>query len=369
MRTIGRAILTMLVVAAAASWSASARSQSYVVEDLRIPAPGAGPEGLEALLVEPAGTERNPLALITNGSPRADVDRPKMTARQLYPQALEFARRGFTAVVVLRRGYGRSGGGWAEGYGPCRPDVDYISAGRAGAADLVASILALSARPDVDASRILAVGVSAGGFATVALTEDPPAGLVAAISFAGGRGSEASDMVCAPDRLVAAFSTYGRRSRLPMLWVYAANDHFFNPALADQLHQAFVAAGGTVTFVQPGPFGREGHSLFSAAAGAPIWTPIVDEFLAAHGLRLRESLLPAPQIPDVPPPADLSRTRLDAFQAYLAALPEKAFAVSSDGHVGWSTAKREAQDAVSDALQNCTSPRCRIVMRNDVPSP
>ena len=154
-----------------------------------------------------------------------------------------------------------------------------------------------------------------------------------------------------------------------MLCVYAANDHFFYPSLADQLHQAFVAAGGTVTFVQPGPFGREGHSLFSTAGGSPIWTPIVDEFLFAHGLKLRESLLPAPQLPDVQPPADLSSTRLDAFQAYLAALPEKAFAVSSDGHVGWSTAKHDAKDAASDALHNCTSPKCRVVMRNDVPSP
>ena len=368
MRKIGRACLITLAFAVAMPWSPSGMAQSYVREELRIPAPGAGPGGLEALLVKPAGTGRNPLALVTNGSPRNDDERPGMTARQLYPQALEFARRGFTTVVVLRRGYGSSGGGWAEGYGRCRPDADYTSAGRAGATDLKAAVVALSTRTDVDPSRVVVVGVSAGGFATVALTEDPPPGLVAAISFAGGRGSEASDVVCAPDRLVSAFATYGQTSRVPMLWVYAANDHFFNPGLAAQLHAAFIAAGGTVAFVQPGPFGREGHFLFSAA-GATIWTPIVDQFLTTHGLKLRASLLPPPPLPDVPPPADLSLTRRDAFQAYLAALPEKAFAVSSDGHLGWSTARRDPQEAARDALENCARPNCRLVMRNDTAYP
>ena len=356
-----------MFIIVAGYWSGPAWAQSYVLEQFRIPAPGAGPEGLEALLVRPAGTEPNPLAIITNGSPRADDERPGMTPRQLYPQALEFARRGFTTVVVLRRGYGGSGGGWAEGYKGCG-DIDYTSLGRVGAADLDAAIRALSKRTDVDPSRIVAVGVSAGGFATVALTETPPPGLVAAISFAGGRGSDVNDVVCASDNLVAAFSEYGHKSRLPMLWVYAANDHYFNPAIADRLDQAFVAAGGNVTFVRPEPFGREGHSLFSPA-GIPIWTPVVDEFLAAHGLKLRATLLPLPLLPAVPLPSDLSPTRADAFQSYLAALPEKAFAVSSDGHVGWSTARRTAEEATSDALKNCTKPNCRIVMNNDVPSP
>ena len=61
-------------------------------------------------------------------------------------------------------------------------------------------------RPDIDATRIISVGQSAGGFATVALTADPPAGLVAAISFAGGRGSPRDGEVCADERLVAAFA-------------------------------------------------------------------------------------------------------------------------------------------------------------------
>ena len=46
---------------------------------------------------------------------------------------------------------------------------------------------------------VSAVGVSAGGFATVALTASAPQGLVAAINFAGGRGSLSADEVCEED--------------------------------------------------------------------------------------------------------------------------------------------------------------------------
>jgi dienelactone hydrolase len=39
--------------------------------------------------------------------------------------------------------------------------------------------------PQVDAAHVVAMGVSSGGFATVALTAKAPDGLVAAINFAG----------------------------------------------------------------------------------------------------------------------------------------------------------------------------------------
>ena len=54
-----------------------------------------------------------------------------------------------------------------------------VAAGVAGSADLKKTIEFVAHRPDVDPTHIIAVGVSAGGFATVALTADPPPGLVA----------------------------------------------------------------------------------------------------------------------------------------------------------------------------------------------
>ncbi len=133
----------------------------------------------------------------------------------------------------------------------------------------------VSHRPDIDPTRMIAVGVSAGGFATVALTADPPPGLLAAISFAGGRGSMQDGQDCRSDKLVAAFRAFGARSRIPMLWVYAANDHFFGPDLAKELDAAFTGAGGNVTFVAAPVFGNDGTACFRQAAfryGRPMST-------------------------------------------------------------------------------------------------
>jgi dienelactone hydrolase len=344
--------------------AAPGRAQSYDVEDIRIAVPGAGPSGLEAVLVRPAGNGRNPLALVTNGSPRSADDRPAMTAMRQYPEALEFARRGFTAVAVLRRGYGTSGGGWAETYGTCGQS-NYVAAGRAGAADLRAAIAGLAQRPDVDGSRAVAVGVSAGGFATVALAAEPPPGLVAAISFAGGRGSRASDSVCDADRLVAAFGTFGRTARIPMLWVYAANDHFFNSELSARFREAFTAGGGQMTFVRTVAFGDEGHYLFSPA-GISTWSPIVDDFLRGRKLEARGEILPLPQPPHIGPPPGLSNAGAAEFRSYLAAAPHKAFAVSAGGGYGWVSRRRDTGTAATDAMNVCQahSAACRVVMED-----
>ena len=342
----------------------------FVSEELRIPVPGAGDTGLEAMLVKPATDGRLPLVIVSHGSPRSASERPGMTPQQMYPQLIEFARRGFVAVTVMRRGYGTSPGGWAEGLGPCqRPG--YLAAGVAGAADLRAAIAYLSTRRDVDPKRVLGVGVSAGGYATVALTVDPPPGLVAAVSFAGGRGSESPDSVCNGDELVAAFSTYGAKSRTPMLWIYAENDHFFGPALAERFRNAFVSAGGNVSFVNVAAFGQDGHSLFSAA-GESIWEPIVDSFLRAQGLTSMTGVLPAPPLPDFPAPAGLRANGQQAFRSYLASAPHKAFAMSGNGAFGWRTARRSDAEAKAGALSLCGAgggkADCHVVMINDEPA-
>ena len=80
-------------------------------------------------------------------------------------QALEFARRGFAALVVMRRGYGDSGGDYAENSGPCGRR-DYSIAAKASVSDLRAAIDAMKSRTDVTTNGMIAVGASAGGFAT-----------------------------------------------------------------------------------------------------------------------------------------------------------------------------------------------------------
>ncbi len=325
--------------------------------------PQAGPKGLQVLLVYPVGPGKHPLAVLSHGSPRNSALRAQMTPFQMVPQAIEFARRGWVAAIVMRRGYGTSGGDWAEDFGSCS-HARYQAAGVAARDDLRAAIDAISNLPQVDGSRILAVGVSAGGFATVALTAAPPPGLVAAISFAGGRGSISPDTVCDETSLIAAFRAFGASARTPMLWVYAGNDHFFSPALAQRLLTAFEQGGDKVQFVQPAPFGEDGHALFSQQ-GVQIWTPIVDAFLQSQNMKLLDAPLAVAAPPDLQPPRSLSGDGRAAWKTYLAAPSHKAFAVSPSGRYGWRTARANTNEAQAAALANCGSADCAIVAIDD----
>jgi dienelactone hydrolase len=338
---------------------------AFIQEPLRILLP-SDLGTLEALLVRPNAPGRYPLALIAHGSPRSAADRPDMTPLAMLPQALEFARRGWAALIVMRRGYGSSDGGRAETFGPCG-NPNYIAAGAAGAADLKLALEFVLHRLDIDPARMIAVGVSAGGFATVALTADPPPGLVAAISFAGGRGSMQDSQDCRSDKLAAAFRAFGARSRIPMLWVYAANDHFFGPDLAKELDAAFSGAGGNATFVAAPAFGNDGHSLFSPA-GIPLWTPYVDAFLQKQNLKLRETPLPLP-VPDLAAPPQLGVSGRNALATYAIDAPHKAFAVAPDGAFGWKSGTRTTEKARAEALKLCQQrvQHCDVIFVDDGP--
>lgn len=339
-----------------------ARAAQFYTEDLRIPMAEAGPQGLEAFLVRPAGTKRYPLALLSHGSPRSFDDRATMSAHKYYGIALEYARRGFAALIVMRRGYGTSPGGRIDRVGGCA-NAAYLPAAAVAVADLRAAIDAMARRPDVTTTGMIAAGHSAGGLATVALTAQAPPGLVAAISFAGGRGSRDDDEVCNEDGLVQAFVSFGKTSRVPMLWVYAANDSYFGPDLARRLYDGFRANGGNAKFVAAPPYGDDGHYLYSVVA-RPQWTPYVDAFLRERGLSHDMLGLPDP----LPPPSHFSDAAKAEFARYLAStMPHKAFAVSPNGGYGWRSGRNTVDDAQRDSLAACMkwSPTCTLYAVDD----
>jgi dienelactone hydrolase len=357
---------------ATASLAGSVRADGLRQDALKIPAVIAGRSSsveLEAIVVRPDDGQPHPLAILNHGSPRLPEQRPKMSPYGMWAQATAFARRGWVAVAFLRRGYGESGGSWAENYGGCA-NPDYASAGRTGASDIAAVAKFMRAQPYVSKAKWISVGVSAGGFATLALTADAPPDLAAAISFAPGRGSRGPDTVCGENRLIAAFADYGRTSRIPVLWISAENDHFFGPRLVAQLTAAFTKGGGNVTFVATPAFADDGHKLFSAVDGIPIWSPIVDQFLQANKLALRDGLIDMP-LPNVAAPPNLSSRGSEAFRTYLASGPNKAFAVAADAHFGWATGRRTSDQARKDALGFCAASApagCRIVNVNNAPA-
>jgi dienelactone hydrolase len=369
-RRFATAIVLALTVIVAAE---PVRAEEIRLDALNIPIVVSAPGGshsveLEAIVVRPDDKLPHPLAVLNHGSPRNPEDRPKMTPYKLWAQAVAFARRGWVAVAFMRRGYGHSQGERAENYGPCS-NPDYATAGRAGASDIAAVAKFMTSQPYVSKGKWISVGHSAGGFATVALTADPPHDLAAAISFAPGRGSTAPDTVCGESQLISAFVQYGKTSRVPLLWIAAENDHFFGPRLVPLLSGAFSKAGGNVTLIKAPAFGSDGHQLFSAAGGIPIWSPIVDRFLVSNNLVLRDHLIEI-TIPNVAEPAGLGTSGREAFKAYLESGPNKAFAIAGNARFGWATGRRTIQEARADALSLCVSDKsakCWIVNVNNQP--
>jgi dienelactone hydrolase len=348
----GSFLLALSTLALAAS---SAHAQQYIERQVRIPWTSAGPFGLDALLVYVDLPGKHPLVVFTHGSARKKEEHADVTSWQQLPQALWFARRGWVALIVVRRGYGSSGGDPDSNHGGHCPQTDYEDAATYSAEDLRIAIDYARHLPQVDDTHIVAVGISTGGMATVALTVNPPQGLVAGINFAGGRGSKADHDVCNPDDLIRAYRDYGKHSRVPMLWIYAENDKFFWPELAARFDHAFQAGGGQDKFILAPPDGDDGHHLFSHVAA---WSPIVDDFLRAQNLEPLAELLPDVQPPNLPPPAGLGEEGLRAFHNYLILGPHKAFAAAphsfgfSAGRITVDQAKERALDACKHGEKN-----------------
>ena len=248
---------------------------------IRVPvAAGVEQSHIDVTIFKPRGVGPFPIVVLSHGSPRSADDRRTEGRQRLVAQSQPFVAMGYAVLVPTRRGYGESGGSWAEAYGTCR-DPDYYAAGLETARDLRAAVDAVRGLPWADTSRIVLAGQSAGGFGSVAASSQRFDGLVAVVNFAGGRGSRAPDDVCGEGRLVEAMGRYGQAARVPELWIYSVNDRFFGPALARRMHQAFVRSGGAAEFIEVPPVGLDGHGYF--ARGMEDWAPRVEAFLRRVG--------------------------------------------------------------------------------------
>lgn len=248
---------------------------------LRIPMSLSRPSGdrrltLEATLYRPAGPGPFPLVVISHGTPRDP--RQRVGERLRYDaQSWKFVSLGFAVVIPMRRGYGHSEGGYAEDDGPC-DSSHFYAAGLESARDLQATVDYVSTLPGIDPDRLVLVGHSSGGLASLILAGQGLPGVRGVINFAGGRGSMARRN-CSPDRLVEACVRAGRTNRAPTLWIYAENDSYFPPRLARRMCAAFCRAGGQAELVMLPPCLEEGHDLFPDVRGLARWSPVVNRFL------------------------------------------------------------------------------------------
>ncbi len=322
-----------------------------------IPAPLSLPNGIDSLEVYADVPGRHPLVVLTHGTSNDQKARMELTPWAQAEQARWFARRGFVALVIIRRGYGRSGGQQDGQLGGCRSNRggSFEESGAASADDIRAAVKYAEKLAEVDANTIISAGVSTGGFAQVALSAEPPKGLKAAISFAGGRGGDGQGHNCDLDGLVSAYEAFGKAAHkhgpVPMLWLYSENDHWFPPTMARKLEAAYLKGGGTEELVLAPPNGEDGHHLYSHVGD---WSDTVQAFLKAHELLpLGNLVYPEPVAPDVPPPPGVSGSGLEAWKRFLLGSPFRAFATDSDGDWGFAQARFDQETADTDALDRC----------------
>jgi pimeloyl-ACP methyl ester carboxylesterase len=356
--------------AAAASTSAGPPHAGLIEESTFLTVKGAsGAYRLEALIVRPAGAQiRLPIALITHGKQRSPADMALMRAELMLPEARDLAHRGYLAVAVVRRGFGRSDGtpGVATNapYAKCSV-ADLRRYFMVESDDIEAALRVIAERPDADSTRSIAIGGSVGGGAVLALAGRRPKGLVAAVNIAGGmRLTDANGaLVCPLETPVAAMATYGGTNGIPTLWLYSENDSVFGPDIARRLREAYAAAGGAVELHIVPPLVPDGHNLMELPEGRVHWLAALDPFLRAHGL---PTWSPA-QVDTVMQAARLAPTSRGFIEKYFSLYTPKLLIQMPNGTPSYSANTRGLAPAREAALAQCqqkSGAPCKVVMEN-----
>jgi dienelactone hydrolase len=318
---------------------------------------------LEGLIVKRADlTGRLPVALIAHGKSGNLADMLASRATDYTPYARDLARRGYLSVVVMRRGFGQS-----DGPLPVNMTCDtktFIDFFNADADDLQGALEAAVKRPDADPERAIAIGVSAGGAAAMALASRNPKNLRGVVNVSGGLQTPDCPK---EDVLVNAFKDYGASSRVPTLWVYAKNDSLFGPNLVERMQSAYLDGGGDVKLVMYEKFGNDGHGLFGDPNGRLRWLMEMDAFLTFHDLPATKR----ERIAELLKLLKLNERNIAFLDQYLAAPTSKVMAMTPDGNNFMTQYGASSLDLARDALlKSCqerhkTSEPCKIVMLND----
>jgi dienelactone hydrolase len=227
----------------------------------------------------PKGEGPFPMVLMSHGTTRNGVQRIYFPLLEFGVAAEWFAAQNYVVVAPQRPGHGDTGGPWYEDVVPC----DHPQFGDAGLSVAEADAAGLDYMfnwPFVKREGVILVGQSAGGFGSLAYASQNPAGLRAMVNFAGGR--TCAENPHASEDLVQVTAEFCRTVRIPMLWIYTQNDHFFPPEVSRPMYDACRTSGANVEYHLLPPFEDNGHFLIDVPAAIPIWAPIVTKFLAAH---------------------------------------------------------------------------------------
>jgi len=248
-----------------------------------------GSNQLEATLLLPEagrfGSGPYPVLVFNHGDVNLDsaAVRNKSRIRDMVV-AREFLHLGVAVVMPVRRGAGMSEGNYPRGFSQRDADASYKA--RIHSEDIFPALAWLKTRPELDASRVILSGQSAGGYSTMYIASQNPAGLIGAIDFSGGRndivgGGNAGYL---NQMMVNGFAEFGRTTRIPTLWVFAENDSRYAANTIRASHEAFQAAGGKARLLLSPPIEGDGHHIHHKPV---FWRAAVKEYLGEIGVVTR----------------------------------------------------------------------------------
>jgi len=348
-----------LAISGAAYAEESVFGPRLVQEEVRIPAAN-GRYTLSATILRPEGEGPYGAVVLNHGTPGSASGRARESADLLIHSAAVFARRGYVVVMPLRRGFGATGGEFAEDPGTCA-NPDYRKGEQNAADDVMIAYDYARTLPYVDGKRMILAGQSAGGLVSMytAGTRNPE-GLVAVLSFAAGRGGNPDfrpGVPCAVEPVAKLLESVGKNVRVPVLLHYAENDLYFNAQTSRLWYERFAGAGAPAEYVLQPPFGRDGHYIFSEVLGVRYWLPAVENFLGKHGVPFErlDATQPIQAVDRLP------HVRTDAcknlYRAFLESPGPRAYAVSGDGRCGFAGGLADAADvAVRECRTNAKEP-------------
>jgi len=240
----------------------------------------------------PAGEGPFPVVIYSHGRSGTQAERDGTRVPDPHGHIRYWLKKGFAVVAPIRPGYGETGGSDGEGsgvrydiFGNCWGRPAFAHAAAAAADGIGAALAWVRQQPWAQKDRVVLVGTSMGGLASVATAARNPDGVAAYISFAGGTGGygkRAPEHSCGSEDMEALMAAYGATTRVPNLWLYAKNDSFWGPERPLVWHRAFATGDSASRFVMTEPVAdADGHQLM--ARGSRLWTAQVDRFLEELG--------------------------------------------------------------------------------------
>jgi dienelactone hydrolase len=227
-----------------------------------------------------AGSPRqNTLVVINHGtdeSTRLSVSMPVY-----YWLSRWFVDRGYVVVIPQRRGHGATAGELAESVGTCETADHYVS-GQIAADDIAATIEFMIGQAFVAPRNVIVVGISTGGWASLALASRNMPSVGSIVNFAGGRGGHAygrPNAICNYAGLLSSANLYGQTARQPTIWLYSENDSYFSPGVARALAHQWQLAGGRVQAHILSAQHHDGHLIADDRADWDLWGDVLDEFI------------------------------------------------------------------------------------------